>query len=145
MSNTTQVLIQFKNALTTFLDELINQFPEDGDLIMFRIFIKDRIPILDVMNLFIRNLLPKKKMILDKNEDYFLNYCNLLEMGKENENKSKENKNKVNKFKKIWRSERLDKEDKMVIWKWFESFIYLAEKYQKNLEKKYPDDWKFSL
>jgi len=129
MSNTTQVLIQFKNALTTFLDELINQFPEEGDLIMFRIFIKDRIPILDIMNLFILSLLPKKKMIVDKDENYFLNHCDLLEMN------GKQNKSKVNKFKKIWRSGRLDNEDKMVIWKWFESFIYLAEKYQKCLEK----------
>ena len=31
---------QFKNALISFLDELIGQFPQEGDLVIFRIFLK---------------------------------------------------------------------------------------------------------
>jgi hypothetical protein len=47
-----QVLNEFKNGLISFFDELIDQFPNEGDLIMIRIFLKDQIIIEDVMNIF---------------------------------------------------------------------------------------------
>ena len=47
-----QVLSEFKNGLISFFDELIDQFPKEGDLIMIRIFLKDQIPIEQVMNTF---------------------------------------------------------------------------------------------
>ena len=37
----TEILCTFKKCLVQFLDELINQFPEEADLIVFRIFIKE--------------------------------------------------------------------------------------------------------
>ena len=37
------VLQEFKNGLISFVDELIDQFPKEGDLIMIRIFLKDQI------------------------------------------------------------------------------------------------------
>lgn len=126
--STLQVLIQFKNGLITFLDELINQFPNEGDLVMLRIFLKDQVPIADVMNIFIHKLLPLKGMIQKKDEDFFLNHCNIFD-----EIRNNETKGKVSKFKTIWRSGTLDKEDKSVIWKWFQSFIFLTEKYQKSM------------
>ena len=39
---------------------------------------------------------------------------------------------KLIQFKKIWRSPRLDQEDKKIIWKWIDSFVYLSDKYAKN-------------
>lgn len=120
-----QILIQFKNCLISFLDELISQFPSEADLVIFRIFLKDRVPIVDVMNYFVLKLSPFKDMVKSRDEDFFLNKCNLFENFGDNNKQSK-----VNKFKSIWRSEILDNDDKKVIWEWFDTFIYLSEKYQ---------------
>ena len=118
-----EILKQFKNALINFLDELISQFQAEGDLVIFRIFLKDRVPIVNVVNYFVLNILPIKQMIKDRNEDFFLNKFKLFEeIG---------NMGKVNRFKKLWRSPSLDEDDKGIIWEWFDSFIYLSEKYQK--------------
>lgn len=121
-----EILNQFKNALISFLDELIGQFPTEGDLVIFRIFLKDRIPIVNVLNYFVLKILPLKNMVQERDEDFFLNKCELFESIQNIE------KNKVNRFKKLWRSPSLDDDDKRVVWEWFDSFIYLSEKYQKS-------------
>lgn len=127
-----EILKQFKNALISFLDELIVQFPSEGDLVIFRIFLKDRVPIVNVLNYVVLNILPLKQLIVERDEDFFLNKCNLFEsIGAESEKKTK-----ISRFKRLWRSESLDEDDKRVVWEWFDSFIYLSEKYQKCKSKK---------
>lgn len=122
-----EILKRFKNALISFLDELIGQFPTEGDLVIFRIFLKDRISIVSVLNYFVLRILPLKNMVIERDENFFLNKCELFEnIG------SVEKKGKVNRFKKLWRSSCLDDDDKRVVWEWFDSFIYLSEKYQKS-------------
>lgn len=125
-----EILKQFKNALISFLDELISQFPSEGDLVIFRIFLKDRVPIENVINYFVLKILPLKKMVQERDEDFFLNKCTLFESIQ-----SPDKKGKVNRFKKLWRSPLLDNDDKRVVWEWFDSFIYLSEKYQKCKSK----------
>lgn len=117
-----QILSEFKNGIISFLDELIEQFPEEGDLVIARIFLKDQIPIVDIMNNFILKLLPLEGQVKERNESFFLDNNLLFE---------NIDKNKVNHFKRLWRSERLDRDDRNVIWKWYDSFIFLAKKYQK--------------
>ena len=125
-----EILKQFKNSLISFLDELIVQFPEEGDIVIFRIFVKDRIIISNIMNYFVQKILPLKKMVDERDEDFFLNHCSIFE-----DINNDTQKNKVNKFKKLWRSNCLDEDDRIVIWKWFDSFMFLSEKYQKILLK----------
>jgi len=117
-----KILKEFKNSLITFVDELISQFPEEGDLVIIRIFLKDQVPIEDVMNHVIHMILPLKQLVITKDEKFFLENNVLF---------SALNSGKVNHFKKLWRSGRLDNDDKDVVWKWMTSFIFLAEKYQK--------------
>ena len=125
MSDITQILTEFKNGLISFFDELIDQFPQEGDLIMIRIFLKDQIPIEDVINIFIHNLNKDdqklKKMVKERNEVFFLENNVFDNLGK----------NKVMHFKRLWRSGSLDEDDKLVVWKWIDSFMYLGEKYSK--------------
>jgi hypothetical protein len=131
-----QIMSQFKNALISFLDELIGQFQSEGDLVIFRIFLKDRVPIVDVLNYFVLKILPLKNMVKDRDEDFFLNKCELFEsLGGGDD--SVDNKGKVNRFKMLWRSPSLDDDDKRVVWEWFDTFIFLSEKYQKskNIQK----------
>ena len=117
-----QVLIDFKTSLVNFLDELIEQFPEEGDLVVARIFLNDQVPTEQIMNVVICKILPLKDLVKKKDENFFINNNILFEQL---------NKDKVNRFKILWRSDRLDNEDRLVIWRWYELFISLAEKYQK--------------
>lgn len=123
-----EILKKFKDTVISFLDELISQFPQEADLVIFRIFLKDRVPIVDVINYFVRKVLPLKNMVKNRNEDFFLNHCTLME-----DINNQKTKGRVNHFKKLWRSETLDDEDKEVMWQWFDTFITLSEKYQKNI------------
>ena len=126
------VLREFKNNLISFFDELIDQFPDMGDLVMIRIFLNDQIIIKDVVE-FVSYQINKndnliRKIIKDRNEEFFLEDNNFFDgLAKQ--------KDKVLKFQNIWRSNRLDNEDKETIWKWIDSFVYLTDKYNKLKEK----------
>ncbi len=113
----------FRNNVVTFLDELIEQFPEETDLLYIRVFFKDQANIEEVMGHFIVNLLPKKDKIKDRNDAFFLNDNDLL---------SNFNGDKVNHFKKMWLCDRLDKDEKETVWKWWDIFVMLAEKYKQK-------------
>jgi hypothetical protein len=123
MSSETEILIQLKTQLVNFLDELIESFPSEPDFVIFRIFVNDRLPILDIMKYIVANLCPLHDMIKNRDEKFFLNHNILFEKFNEDEN------NKVNHFKKLWTSSQLDKDDKEVIWRWFQSFVFLGNKF----------------
>lgn len=122
---TDQILIQFKNSLVSFLDELIELFPQEPELIILRIFTKDQIPIEDIMNKFIyainKNDKEYKKYISDRNEIFFL----------ESDVFETISKIKSLNFKKLWRSENLDNDDKETVWRWIDSFVVLSDRYSK--------------
>ena len=123
-----QVLIEFKNNLISFFDELIDQFPLEPDLVMVRIFLKDQIPVKDAMEEFVHKITKNdnelRKMIKDRQEEFFLDNNIFDNLGRD----------KVNHFSRIWRSDALDAEDKVVIWKWVDSFVYFSDKYIKLLQ-----------
>ena len=121
-----EVLKEFKKNLISFFDELIDIFPKEGDLVIVRIFLKDQMPIEDVLSKFINSINKDdnkiRKMIKEKNEIFFLEN-NIFEHSVST--------TKVLHFKKLWRSGILDDEDKKQLWRWCDSFIYLADKYVK--------------
>jgi hypothetical protein len=123
-----EVLNEFKKQLLLFLDELITQFPLEGDLVVFRLFIANQIPIKDVLDAITLKINKDggklRKMAKEKNEYFFLN-DNIFEL------EDNVDKKKINHFKKLWLSNDLDYEDKNVIWQWMETFIYLSDKYSK--------------
>jgi hypothetical protein len=120
-----EVLTEFKNGIISFLDELIDQFPAEGDLVIMRIFLKDQIPIKDIMDQFMFKLNTDdkklRKMVKDRNEVFFLNDPFVFSS----------DKSKASHFKKLWRSGQLDKDDKEVVWCWVDSFVHIGEKYLK--------------
>ena len=118
------ILREFKNNIVIFLDELIDQFPQETNLIIARLFIKDRIPIEDVINNFIQNVLPLKEIISIRDEKFFLETNVSIFQGLD--------KSSVNHFKTLWKSNTLDSDDKDVIWQWIDTFIILSEKYQRS-------------
>ena len=125
-----EVLTEFKTQLISFFDELIGQFPLEGDLVIVRLFFANQIPIQDVMNNFNHKINTNdqelRKMIKNRNEAFFLENNMFENLGKD----------KINHIKKIWRSDRLDNEDKEVIWNWIDAFMYLGDKYAKAIYNK---------
>ncbi len=129
MSSEIDILIQLKTQLVVFLDELIESFPNEPDFIIFRIFVKDQISIADIMEYITKNLCPLQNMVKERNEKFFLDNNILFEKFDESES------NKVNHFKRLWTSNLLDKQDKEVIWKWFQTFIILGNRYLETRKK----------
>lgn len=121
MSSEIEILSEFKKQLLAFFDELIAQFPREGDLVIIRLFIATQIAIKDVMTNFIHKLNTKdnelRKIIKARNDTFFLEH-NVFDTT-----------NTHNQLKKLWISGQLDKEDKEVIWKWMDTFVFLADKY----------------
>lgn len=121
----TQILTVFKSSLLAFFQELIDQFPAEGDLLVIHIFLDNQIPIKEVMDIFTHKLNRDgqllKTMVKERNEDFFLEHNLFDALGK----------NKVSHFKKLWTSGMLDKENKQVVWSWIDSFIDLSDRYSK--------------
>jgi hypothetical protein len=81
--------------------------------------------VVEIMNYFIKNILPDKAIIKARDQKFFTEGNNLFGLlGPE----------KAANLRKIWKSPKLDKDDREVIWKWIDSFVFFIEKYQKSLE-----------
>ena len=123
-----EVLREFKSQLIIFFDELIENFPEEGDLVIARLFIANQVPIIDLMNDFNHHINKDsqklRKMIKNRREDFFMKNTLFSNY-----------KNNLDHFKKMWRSGILDDEDKEIIWKWVDTFIFLSDKYSRAITK----------
>jgi hypothetical protein len=122
----THLLLKFKETLIQFLDELIDQFPKEGDIAIARIFIKDQFPIEVIAKFFITNLLQHKDLVLKKDEKFFLENDVLF---------SSLRSDKVMYFKKLWLSTQLTNEDKDTIFAWFKTLLEIIDKYNQSLQK----------
>lgn len=117
------ILERFKTGYIQFIDELLEQFPQESDLIVIRVFFDNQVPVSVVADMFIRHVLPYRDMINSRDEKFFLENNHMFNM--------LDNK-KVIHFKKLWTSTRLDKDDREAIWKWFDTFCTLVDAYRKN-------------
>ena len=77
------VLKEFKNNLISFFDELIDQFPDIGELVMIRIFLKDQVIIKDVVESVSYQINKNdqliRKIIKERNEEFFLEENNFFD------------------------------------------------------------------
>lgn len=120
------LLIKFKHTVVSLIDEIIEQFPRDSDLILCRLYIKDQIPTENLMDIFIKYFLPQKQSILDKDDTFFTEGTRdfFIQLNLKN-----------NLFEKIWKSNVLDEDDRTIIWDWMETIVIIVDKYN-NLENK---------
>jgi len=121
---------QFRDHLIQFLDELIEQFPLEGEFVLIRIFLRDQIPITDVIGRFMRDLLPLKSMVEKRNEKFFLENT-VLYMGSSAQS-SGYLADRVDYFKRLWMSNQLTAEDRQVMWKWMDLFMSISDIYYKR-------------
>lgn len=117
-----QLLKGLHTDLMKFLDYLIEAFPQEGDLVIVRFALADQYPITDVMDYIVNALLPLKEKVDNRDNNFFLENNILFE---------ELDDNKVNHFKRIWKSNDLDEEDRESIWKWFDRFLLRAIRYKK--------------
>lgn len=121
-----KLLQTFKNQIINFLDELIQQFPEEAEFVIIRIFVKDQIPLGDVLGRFIKECLPHHDQIAKKDQSFFLESDIIVSaLGG-----SKMGADVMEKLKCLWLSNRLDEEDREMIWKWLALFFKIAATYK---------------
>ena len=123
MFDETKIMIMrsFKDNLLDFFTELIIQFPQEPDLQIIKIFLSDVCSTEDIINYFAENLLKKdvKQMIDTKNDKFFLTNDTLFSKIK--------NQTKVFHFKKLY--EQSNREQRDIIWQWFQKITKIAELY----------------
>lgn len=118
-----QLLQVLKSQLLAFFDELISTMPSEKDFIVIRFFIKDQVPIADVMQYIIEKLVPLEDFVSRKDDRFFLEHQVLFEDLRDHDSK-------VNYFKNMWLNST-DEDNKEAIWNWFKYFIDLGKKYQR--------------
>ena len=121
----TQILAKFNRAVIQFIDELIEQFPCEPDLVVARVMLNGQIPVKDVMDMFIKTIEPCTQNIKNRDESFFLNEFKLV---------GNKHGDKLIKFKKIWTSEDIDSDDKDAIWRWMDLFVLITSSYTKSLK-----------
>lgn len=115
-----QLLTKFHQCFIQFVDELVEQFPNEPKLHILRVFLKDNTPPLTLMEKYCTYIIPYKEHIDKRDENFFLS---------ETAGFSKMSDQNLICLKSYWQSDQLDEEDKEVIWKWFSVFNTIALKY----------------
>ena len=134
------ILAEFHKSLINFIDELIETFPTEPDLVLLRIFLKDKIPIKKIMDFFNQKIYVLKDRISARDETIFQEYNFFMMFDSSQLNPAYQNilnifsKDKIPHFKTMWRM--LDEYNKETTWKWIDSFVYLARKYQQAIQNK---------
>lgn len=117
---------EFRSHLVKFLDELIEQFPKESNFVIMRIFIKDQVPVSDVIGRFIRDILPYREQARSRDDQFFIEHP-LLYMSSKDINKV--GQSNVDHFTQLWMSDALDETDRQVIWDWVDIFMEFGHKY----------------
>lgn len=116
---------EFRNHLVQFLDELIEQFPNEPNFVIMRIFVKDQVPVETVLGRFIRDILPYRKQAQQRDFQFFIEHPFLFLSNEDMDNV----KDEYNYFTKLWQSDLLDETDRNVIWSWLDIFMEFGHKY----------------
>lgn len=131
-----QVYETLQTNLVSFLDELIEIFPNEGDFVLFRIMVKDRIPIIEIAKYMEYYLLPEKdavkialKSAINGNPAPFNSKLNDM-FNKFAGKADNDNVGYVTNYKQLFDS--LDDDNRVAIWKWLHVFIHLLEKINKK-------------
>ena len=128
-----ELQVKFKNNMLKFIDELIELCPDRGEFFMVKVFVRDNVPLQEIIERFADIVLPYTAQIKEKNQDFFLTTTALqdsmtcFEYMRENDN----GKMLIESTRKLW-SEKFDEDDKNACWKWLNLFVILAKKYKDN-------------
>ena len=132
---------KFKTRFIDFVNELITHFDTDVNLILFRVYVQNKLADIDLMGKFMKNCLPFKNIVKNRDESFFESYDLTNNDNYKEDNDINDNKIKI--FKDLWDSDTLDDEDREIMWKWIESLINFCDKYYN--EHMYIKGYEFNL
>ena len=112
-----RILQKFKESLIEFLDELIEQFPTQTELVVIRVMVKDQIPTTQVVDELIEHVLPFKDKIRNKDLGF-------LQDEKERENHKHSKIIKM--IEELWNSDTLDEDDNEALFNWVLHFLKMT-------------------
>jgi hypothetical protein len=95
--------------------------PDEKDFFWFHMFVKNQVPMLDVMNYIVKNIVPLETKIEARDDEYFKTNAVLFE-------KLGDFKTEVNRFKMLWDANQ-NSDDRDVVWKWLECFVGLGKQF----------------
>lgn len=129
-----KLLTHFRSQIIKFMDELIGQFPKRSEFYFIRIFVKDQIPLEDVLGRFIKIVLPYRYIIKKKDADIIFDNDIITKgiIGVSEKQYVNENLESAEIFKELWLADELSDDDREVIWQWFNVFIEIAHSYYKK-------------
>jgi len=114
-----KIIDTLKNETLNLFDDIISLYPNETDILLARLYIYNIEPI-TLMDGYIRSVYPFRGYIENKNEEFFIKTDNIF---------GKISSDKINRFKDIITRD-MSADNKVAIWKYFEVFIALIEKYQ---------------
>ena len=120
-----EILRETRQSLLDFIDDLMVVAPEEKDLIWFHVFVKNQVPMVDVINYIIKNIVPLEPKIAAHDDGYFKTHAILFE-------KLNNFKTEVNRFKLLW-DRNQNPDDREMVWQWLERFVELGTRYKAAL------------
>ena len=120
----TLFLSKFKENMIHFLDEMVETFNLPG-FIVYRVLIEN-MPIDKVMAEFIKHVIPNKRKVSNRQSEFFKDLLEVCEP---------DIQEIILCVHRVIVSDAVDSDTKDVIWKWFDQFIVLAERYVQSREQ----------
>jgi hypothetical protein len=117
-----KILQQLKDQVLNLLDDLISICPKESDILFVRLYFENSMDSQELMDGFIKWVLPWKKQILSNDETFFTQNDHIF---------GPIPANKIGHFKTKFLDGTFDKSDKKVIFSYFVVFISLIEQYNK--------------
>jgi hypothetical protein len=129
MSSVYKILVDFRQQMILLLGDLVEVFPYEKDIVLLRLYLSEQISIQEIMENFINHVLPLKYKIKKRDTTFFLENDNIFG------SLPPSAKGKIGDFRTMWLSPHLDKDDRTMIWEYFDIFIVLAEHYIERNKK----------
>jgi hypothetical protein len=111
-----ELLKLVKQQLIVFIDELIDVIPEQDDLHVVKLIVREQLLDSEIMEFLVSKILPLEDLIRKRDCE---NLCRSIQMFSP----------KVSKYIIIW--ETADEENRNIVWEWLNHFMELAKKYKK--------------
>ena len=115
-----------KKTILELIDDLkeyvFTESDEQSDIMMVELFFRSK-PALEIVYHIIQHILPHEHHITAKNDRFFVDNKQLFE-GLPSQ--------KIGYYTNQLTSDRIDADDKEMIWKYFNTLVKLAKKYKKN-------------
>lgn len=112
-------LVDFKERVIQFFDELIDLLPSETDLILARMFLSVQVTPTHLMKHFISEALPYREQIMEGDDDFII-HRSMAITGDQ----------RIDNLANIWKSNQLSPDDKESVWQWLQYFVFLAERYR---------------